>query len=123
MSRSSVLEREKTLLRQRDTLFKELQHQVANSLQIIASIILLKARAVPSEETRLHLQDTHKRVMSIAAVQQQFHAAGSIGSVEMTPYLTGLCEALAASMIGDDRPLKVVGQGGNATCARPRAWA
>jgi chemotaxis protein methyltransferase CheR len=113
-----ALEREKDeLLRQRDILFEELQHRVANSLQIIASIILLKARAVPSEETRLHLQDTHKRVMSIAAVQQQLHAAGSIGSVEITPYLTGLCAALAASMIGDDRSisLKVVGQGGNAT--------
>ena len=113
-----ALEREKDeLLRQKDILFEELQHRVANSLQIIASILLLKARAVPSEETRLHLHDAHKRVMSIAAVQQQLHAAGSIGSVEMTPYLTGLCEALAASMIGDDRPisLQVVGQGGNAT--------
>src|SRR6204780_1341799 len=41
-----VLEREKDeLLRQKDTLFEELQHRVSNSLQIIASIILMKARA------------------------------------------------------------------------------
>jgi hypothetical protein len=39
-----------------------------DSLQIIASIILMKARTVQSEETRLHLQDAHSRVMSIAAV-------------------------------------------------------
>jgi two-component sensor histidine kinase len=39
--------------------------------------------------------------------------------MEMQPYLTRLCEAaLAHSMIGDDRPivLKVVGDGGIATC-------
>jgi two-component sensor histidine kinase len=38
--------------------------------------------------------------------------------MEMQPYLTMLCEALAHSMIGDDRPviLKVVGYGGIATC-------
>ena len=83
-----VLEREKDeLLRQKDVLLEELQHRIANSLQIIASIILLKARAVQSEETRLHLQDTHKRVMSIAAVQKQLHASGVGGSIEIAPYL------------------------------------
>ena len=113
-----VLEREKDeLLRQKDVLLEELQHRIANSLQIIASIILLKAQAVQSEETRLHLQDAHKRVMSIAAVQRQLHASGATGPIEVTPYLAGLCEALATSMIGDNRPiaLKVVGDGGSAT--------
>ena len=72
-----ILEREKDeLLRQKDMLLEELQHRIANSLQIIASIILMKARAVQSEETRLHLQDAHKRVISIAAVQKQLHASG-----------------------------------------------
>ena len=113
-----ILEREKDeLLRQKDMLLEELQHRIANSLQIIASIILMKARAVQSEETRLHLQDAHKRVMSIAAVQKQLHASGAIGSIEIAPYLTKLCESLATSMIGDTRPisLKVVGEGGSAT--------
>ena len=110
-----VLERDKDeLLRQKDVLLEELQHRIANSLQIIASIILMKAKVVQSEETRLHLQDTHKRVMSVAAVQRHLHASGLDGAVEATPYLSRLCEALAASMIGDNRPiaLKVVGDGG-----------
>ena len=84
-----VLEREKDeLLRQKDVLLEELQHRIANSLQIIASIILMKARAVQSEETRLHLQDAHKRVMSIAAVQKHLHASGIGGSIEIAPYLS-----------------------------------
>ena len=113
-----ALEREKEeLLRQKDVLLEEIQHRVANSLQIIASIILMKARTVESEETRLHLQDAHSRVMSIAAVQEHLHSLGSIGPVEVTPYLSKLCESLATSMIGDIRPisLKVSGNGGSAT--------
>ena len=113
-----VLERDKDeLLRQKDVLLEELEHRIANSLQIIASIILLKAKAVQSEETRLHLHDTHKRVMSIAAVQRQLHASGATGTIQIAPYLTRLCEVLATSMIGDVRPisLQVVGEGGNAT--------
>ena len=57
-----------------------IQHRVANSLQIIASIIMMKARAVESEETRRHLHDAHQRVMSVAAVQQHLHAAAPGGS-------------------------------------------
>jgi two-component sensor histidine kinase len=114
-----ALEREKDeLLRQKDVLLDEIQHRVTNSLQIIASIILLKAKSVESEETRRHLHDAHSRVISVAAVQQHLHASASIGSMEMQPYLTGLCEALSQSMIGDNRSviLKVVGDGGVATC-------
>ena len=99
-----ILEREKDeLLQQKDMLLQEMQHRVANSLQIIASIIMLKARTVNSEETRRHLQDAHKRVISVAAVQQHLHAsvaAGSVDSIEVKPYLSKLCEALAAL---DDR--------------------
>jgi two-component sensor histidine kinase len=113
-----VLEREKDeLLRQKEVLLEEIQHRIANSLQIIASIILLKARAVHSEETRLHLQDAHKRVMSVAAVQEQLHASGVGGPIEMVPYFSRLCETLATSMIGENRPvsIKVAGEGGSAS--------
>lgn len=113
-----ALEREREdLLRQKDVLLDELQHRISNSLQIIASIILMKAKTVESEETRVHLQDAHKRVMSVAAVQRQLHGSGANGPIEMMPYLTRLCDTLATSMIGDTRPvsLKVVGDGGNAT--------
>jgi two-component sensor histidine kinase len=114
-----TLEREKDqLLQQKSVLLEELQHRVANSLQIIAAIILMKAKAVDSEETRQHLQDAHKRVMSVATVQQHLHAAAHSGPIELVPYLTKLCEALAHSMIGDNRmiSLKVRGKRGNANC-------
>ena len=114
-----VLEREKDgLLQDKGVLLEELQHRVANSLQIIASIIMMKAKTVNSEETRVHLQDTHKRVMSVATVQQQLHASGASGLIEMGPYLSKLCDALSSSMIIDDRQisLKVLGKSGNATC-------
>jgi two-component sensor histidine kinase len=111
-----MLERQKDeLLRQKDILLEEVQHRIANSLQIIAGIILMKANTVSSEETRLLLQDTHDRVVSIATVQQQLTASMITGPVEMVPYLTRLCDALAASMLRDARPvtLKVEGTPGS----------
>jgi chemotaxis protein methyltransferase CheR len=107
------------LLQQKETLLHEMQHRVANSLQIIAGILLLKARAVKSEETRLHLRDAHQRVMSVAAVQQQLLASSRGEAIEIGPYLSRLCETLAASMTDDSRPvsLKVQVAGGTASSA------
>lgn len=113
-------EREITeLLQQKETLLQEMQHRVANSLQIIASILLLKARTVQSEETRLHLRDAHQRVMSVAAVQQQLLASSHGEPIEVGPYLSRLCEALVASIADDSRPvsLKVQAEGGTASSA------
>jgi chemotaxis protein methyltransferase CheR len=91
-----------------------MEHRVANSLQIIASILLLKAKAVRSPESREHLRDAHQRVMSVAAVQSHLHATDGIEMIEVGPYLTKLCASLAASMIGGDQPphLEVVADDG-----------
>ena len=81
-----------SLMRQKDILLQEMQHRVANSLQIIASVLLLKAQTVQSEEARRHLHEAHQRVMSVAAVQQHLHASGHRELIEIGPYLTHLCE-------------------------------
>jgi two-component sensor histidine kinase/PAS domain-containing protein len=102
------------LLMQKEMLLAEMQHRIVNSLQIIASILMMKARAVTSTETRQHLQDAHRRVMSVAAVQQPLHISGRGDMSEIAPSLTKLCESLAESMIGESRPatLKVVADRG-----------
>jgi PAS domain S-box-containing protein len=107
------------LLQQKETLLQEMQHRVANSLQIIASFLLLKARTVQSEETRLPLRDAHQRVMSVAAVQQQLLASSHGEPIEIGPYLSRLYEALAASIADDSRPvsLQVRAEGSTASSA------
>ena len=102
-----LLARTEDLLRQKQILLQEMEHRVANSLQIIASILMLKARAVSSEETRGHLRDAHQRVMSVAAVQSHLHASDGIDQIEVGSYLFKLCGSLAASMIGEDQPIKL----------------
>ena len=101
------------VLRQNLILLQEVRHRVANSLQIIASVLLQNARKTRSEETRGHLQDAHHRVMSIAALERQLLGAGD-GQVELRAYFTNLCESIAASMIGDHAQLSLVvtGTGG-----------
>jgi two-component sensor histidine kinase len=94
------------LLREKAILLQEVQHRVANSLQIIASVILQSARKSQSDETRTYLQDAHSRVMSVAALQQQL-AASRLGAVELRPYFNQLCASVGASMIRDHDQLSL----------------
>jgi two-component sensor histidine kinase len=94
------------LVREKTILLQEVQHRVANSLQIIASVILQNARKVQSEETRGHLHDAHQRVMSIAVLQQQL-AASRLGDVAVRAYFDGLCKSIGASMIRDHNQISL----------------
>jgi PAS domain S-box-containing protein len=77
------------LVQEKQVLLQELQHRVANSLQIIASVLMQSARRVQSEETRTHLYSAHNRVMSIATLQKQL-AVSSNDQVGLRTYLKEL---------------------------------
>ena len=93
-------------LRQNLVLLQEVRHRVANSLQIIASVLLQNARKSQSEETRGHLHDAHHRVMSIAALERQLAGSGD-GEVDVGAYFRNLCDSIAASMIRDSQQLSL----------------
>jgi two-component sensor histidine kinase len=94
------------LVRDKAMLLQEVQHRVANSLQIIASVLMQSARQVQSDEARGHLHNAHHRVMSIASLQRQL-STSSGGDVEVRFYLTQLCQSLGASMIADPARLSI----------------
>ena len=119
-SRRALEREDHELLRQKDVQLKEQQHRVANSLQIIASILMIKANSVESEDARRLLHDAHSRVVSVAAIQRHLEAFDARGTIELGPYLNKLCEALSQAMIGDHTPisLTVCGEGTVATCRK-----
>jgi PAS domain S-box-containing protein len=117
-----TLEREQDeLLRQKELLLQEMNHRVNNSLQIIASILLLKADTVQSEETRRHLQDARERVMAVATVQEQLAPTHFGAQIQVKNYLTRLCESLAASMILVDQPISLKVEAGEGTTTSEQA--
>jgi len=101
---------QEVVLRQNAILLQEVRHRVANSLQIIASVLLHNARRTRSDETRGHLKDAHHRVMSVAALERLLAESGE-DRVELHAYFTSLCESIAASMIADPQQVSLVVEG------------
>src|ERR1051326_3540560 len=94
------------LLHEKAILLQELEHRVANSLQIIASVLMQGAKKVRSQKARGQLRDARNRVMSIATMQRQL-AVSRLGDVVLRDYFTDLCDSIGASMISDHDQLSL----------------
>ncbi len=97
---------------QNGVLLQEVRHRVANSLQIIASVLLRNARTTTSEETRGHLENAHHRVMSVAALERLLSTSEG-GDIQVHTYFTRLCESISTSMIGDVDQISLIVEGGD----------
>lgn len=108
------------LVCEKDVLHQELQHRVANSLQIIASILMQSARRVSTDESRAPLVDAHHRVIAIAGLQRQL-AASARKEVEVLPYLRDLCASITAAIIYDSKRLSLSASGDDSVIGAERS--
>jgi len=87
------------LVEQDELLLQELRHRMANSLQIIASILRIKSHLIESSDGRSHLEDVHQRVLSIAALLDELDVSNGDKVHSVGHYLSAVCARLAASLI------------------------
>ena len=90
------------LAAQQAVLLREMNHRVANSLQLISSLIELQARKVPDETARALLRQAAERVEAVTLVHRRLYTSGDVEFVEMDLYLTGLVEELSRATNGPD---------------------
>lgn len=88
-----------SLLREKDLLMRELQHRIANSLQLLSSILSMQSRIVQNAETRTHLQGARQRIASISAVYRHLYGAGSAKLVEFGAFLGTFCQETARAYL------------------------
>ncbi len=69
-------------LAEKTVLLKEIHHRVKNNLAVISSLLALKADATASCEAKLVLEDSQRRVRSIALIHE--HLYGSDRSIAST---------------------------------------
>ncbi len=91
----------------KDTLLRELSHRVMNSLQTIASLFTLQARAVKDVEARAQFDQAVTRINSVALAYRRLHAAQGVEVVDFSALLQELCFDLQASMLPEGAPVQV----------------
>jgi two-component sensor histidine kinase len=82
------------LVKEKETLMREGDHRLMNSLQLVQSILSLQGRNASSEEAKTQLDMASNRVLAIATVHKQLHLTGSQEEIEIDAFLHRLCESL-----------------------------
>jgi two-component system, sensor histidine kinase PdtaS len=94
--RERALLREKSdLLQRQNTLAQEFEHRLANSLQLVTSLLSLQGRAATTPEAAEQLDIAARRVAAIGRVHCRLHIPDRQEKVELKKYLQGLCNDLA----------------------------
>ena len=88
------------LLREKDLLVREVHHRVANSLQLVRTMLALQGRGV-SEDARIELDKAAGRIMSIAAVHRRLYQGGSVLEADVSTYLAALLDDMSGVMDAD----------------------
>lgn len=88
----------KVALDRAELLLSEVNHRVANSLAMVASMVRLQNRSSNDPSIRHALGETEARIQAVAAVHKRLYASGDVGLVALDEYLSGLLQGLSASM-------------------------
>lgn len=81
-------------------LLREVNHRVANSLQLVSAFVHLQAGAVADHAARSALQDTQRRIEAIGQVHRRLYTSDDVQAVDMAAYLDSLVRELAESWSG-----------------------
>ncbi len=88
----------KIALAEKTALLHEVEHRVKNSLQMIASLVLLKGRRTRDPGTRQILQDMAERVSALSHVHRLLYASEDLGSFNLADFTRELAEEYVAAL-------------------------
>jgi two-component sensor histidine kinase len=85
-----------------ELLLAEVNHRVANSLALVASLASVQASAVGDESAKIALQEMKARILAIAGIHRRLYTSMDVRFVELDAYLKNLGEELVTVLGSDD---------------------
>ena len=90
-----------------EALLGEVNHRVANSLQVVSAMVRLQASALTDLTARGALEDTQRRIDAIAQVHRRLYTASDAESVDVQDYLRALIDELAETLSSEAAPRRL----------------
>lgn len=78
-------------------MLQEVNHRVANSLQLVSSFVHLQSRGLDDTAAKTALADTQRRIAAIAQVHKHLYTSDNIAEVNMADYLESLLSELSGT--------------------------
>ena len=105
-------------LREKEVLLREIHHRVKNNLQVVQSLLKMRARLLPPGESREAFDKTVERVNAMALLHERLYQTTDLASLPLSGYIRDLFRDVVASnslepgqiqlrLNADDIPLKI----------------
>ena len=101
----SELRRLDRLLVSKDTHIREIHHRVKNNLQTISALLRIQSRRLTSEEARLAIEESVRRIGSIALVHETLSREAS-EDVPFAEIARPLMRMVEESLVSPERPVR-----------------
>lgn len=97
------------LIKEKETLLKEIHHRVKNNMQIVSSILSLQANVIADEDMAAKFRECKYRINSMALVHEQLYLEENLDSIEFNTYLSSLIYSIEKSYGSDNISLNYRG--------------
>jgi two-component system, chemotaxis family, CheB/CheR fusion protein len=92
-------------LQDRELLLRELHHRVKNNLQLVSSLLRLQADALDEPAAEKALEESQRRIQSLALVHEQLSISHTLARINMPTYI----QRLATSLVNAYAPAGHIG--------------
>jgi two-component sensor histidine kinase len=83
-----------------ELLVGEVNHRVANSLSLIASLVRLQSNLITDDASKDALKETEARIQAVASVHKRLYSAGDARFVDLQEYLSNVLDNVEQSKRG-----------------------
>ncbi|MEN0040275.1 MAG: histidine kinase dimerization/phosphoacceptor domain -containing protein [Pseudomonadota bacterium] len=100
-AQAEALEAKEKLLQVQDTLMREIDHRVKNSLAMISSLLRMQASGSDNEHVQDELNDAANRVLTVSRVHEKLYQGWDVASVSIRGYVEPLCREIRNALSSD----------------------
>ena len=98
----------KTSLKEKEVLIREIYHRTKNNMQVISSLLGLKAALVNDVQMKIILQEMRDRIQTIAMVHQKLYQSQNLSRVNLKDYISDLANLIVTSHSNDSDKISLV---------------
>jgi two-component sensor histidine kinase len=82
------------IIREKDTLLRELQHRVTNNLQMITALIRLESRTIPDDSTTARFDRLAGRIEALGLLYRSLSETADRATIDLGVYLSEIASAV-----------------------------
>jgi PAS domain S-box-containing protein len=94
-------------LAEKNTLFRELQHRVKNTLAMIDSLVSLETEQVTEPGAQAALEQLHQRIYTLVNLYAMLYSGGEGQTIQLDGYLTEIAQSLVGALADNRKSIEL----------------